>query len=166
MLKNQIIFEGFNSGETDFAALEARSIPDARARLGRLLDRIVAGILAPPGATFNSLVIVGHSDRQDTLGMSCDDRRKSEHSAALRRAASAAEWILDRIDERLVAGGHPPVPDRGDIQNMTYELVFAGAGNLESVVPPADPYSTPPPQTAADRLRNRRVVFLVSPLIP
>jgi hypothetical protein len=165
MQRNMIIVQGFNSGETDFAALESRSSASTREHLSRLLDRLVRDIVAPRDTAFNSVVIVGHSDRQDLSTMSCDQRRYSEHEAALKRAASARGWLLDRIDDRLVAAGHARVQDRNDIQNMTWDMVFAGAGDLYLPAAGVSPYQTPPPQTEDQRRQNRRVVFLVSPAI-
>jgi len=166
MQRNTIAFDGFASGETDFATLHARSSQSRTDLLGRLLDRIVNGILAPADSEFNSVIVVGHGDRQDLSTMSCDQRRKSEHDAALKRAASATEWMLDEIDARLVNSGNPKVANRNDIQNMTWDMVFAGAGDLaQPGFGGIDPYGSPPPQTAQDRDSNRRVVFLVSPMI-
>jgi hypothetical protein len=165
MRTNVIVFDGFAAGETDFGALEARSDQDRRDVLNRLLDRIVAGVLAPAGTAFNAIVVVGHSDRQDLARLSCDERRQSEHSAAERRASSAAIFLFKQINERLVNSGNPKIADPNDIQNTTLTAVFAGSGELTRPSGGGEPYATPAPQNEEDRARNRRVGFIVSPEI-
>ena len=100
-------FPGYHAGETDFDSVESRAPADERAKLQRLLDRLSEDVLNPTNGRTTSLIIVGHSDRQDTAAMSCNQRRKSEADAARDRAISAWEWTKVQVNGRLAVAGRP-----------------------------------------------------------
>jgi hypothetical protein len=144
-------FDGYEAGQTDFGTLLA-TVPQAE--LNNLLDitSIIAGqITAPAPGVFVSLIVTGHSDRQDRADFSCDQRRDSEIAAATERAVSAWEWIKADVATKVAASGG----NAGDWWEtsgfVTWGLVFAAAGMLK-FNPPSDD----------ERRLNRRVVVLSS----
>jgi hypothetical protein len=145
-------FSGYGSGVTDFATLLATTPQPALGELETVLD-IVAGQLGTPPTPnlFVSLIVVGHSDRQDRTDFTCDQRRTSEIEAARDRAVSAWEWIKARVTAKAAAAGVVAGDWWETSPHVTWGLVFAAAGMLKF----------PNPSTA-ERPLNRRVVVLVS----
>jgi hypothetical protein len=147
-----IKFAGYPAGQTDFNAIESAAPLADRAALQNVLNRIAAGIISPASGQFTSLIIVGHSDRQDLATMSCDERRKSEADAARSRAVSAWEWTKTQVNGRLAVAGRTLTAWWDEDPSLTWGLVYAGAGMLERELPANE----------EDRKLNRRVLFLVS----
>jgi hypothetical protein len=102
-----------------------------------------------------SLIVAGHSDRQDRADLSCDERRTSEADAAQSRASSAWEWIKARVAELTSIAGVEAGEWWDTSPHITWGLVYAGAGMLKFPVP-----------AAGERPQNRRVVVLVSQFAP
>jgi flagellar motor protein MotB len=142
---------GYTSGQTAFDPMFASVGLVERQQLLGVVQRIADGIADPAKGQLTSVVVVGHSDRQDLPSMSCDERRASEIAAARDRAVSAWDWVKARVTERLTVSG----VDAGDwwetAPSITWSLVFAAAGMLQH-----------DPPTPDERPLNRRVEFLVT----
>ncbi|GAA2427769.1 hypothetical protein [Streptomyces coeruleofuscus] len=140
--------DGYLSGQFDFAtALATHS--------QALQDDAMNAALAVAKAekfsgTFCTITVVGHSDRDDTPGLTQDQRRASELNASTKRAESARDWIFAQARQLLIDDGQP---DPGTISGLTRSFFFtqpAGAAQLKK----------PNPASETDRQRNRRVAFL------
>lgn len=152
MRHTAITIAGYPAGQTDFDPIFASAGLEERQQLLGLVQRIADGIVDQESGQFTSIVVVGHSDRQDLPSMTCDERRASEIAAARDRGVSAWEWMKARVTERLAVSG----VEAGDwwetAPSVNWSLVFAAAGMLQH-----------DPPTAEDQRRlNRRVMFLVS----
>lgn len=146
-----IKFSGYASGQTDFASVFNSSPAVEREQILSVIERIADAIIDPDNGQFTSIIIVGHSDRQDRADMSCDQKRASEIAAARDRASSAWEWVKGQVTARLAQSGITAENWWETSQRVTWGLVFAAAGMLEH-----DPPSEP------QRPLNRRVVMLIS----
>jgi flagellar motor protein MotB len=151
-----ITFDGFESGHTDFS--EVFNSPAAgvqREQFLGVIERIADGIIqADENRQATSIIVVGHSDRQDRADMNCDQRRASEIDASQKRAISAWELTKLAVVQRLAAAD-PPIDGTDWWENaphVTWGLVFAAAGMMQKN----------PPASEEERKMNRRVVFLVS----
>ena len=153
-----ITFDGYASGQTDFGTVYQAQTPEietAREQLLGVVERIADSIIqADENRAATSIIVVGHSDRQDLSSMNCDQRRSSEIAAARDRAVSAWEFVKQAVTERLAAA-NPPI-EAGDwwetAPAVTWGLVYAAAGMLRHD-PPAD---------ETQRRQYRRVVMLVT----
>lgn len=145
-------FAGYGSGATDFSALLASTAQGDLPALTAVLDMLAGQVVAPVGTRSSSIIVVGHSDRQDRSDLTCDARRASEIAAATDRAVSAWQWIKAQVSERTAQSG----VDAGEwwetTPQVTWGLVFAAAGMLHH----------DPPSGEQERAANRRVVLLVS----
>jgi flagellar motor protein MotB len=145
-----ITFDRYGSGVTDFSTVFT---PGPQADLLNQVITIMAGLITNPPANQNvSIIVTGHSDRQDQADLSCDDRRASEITAATDRASSAWEWIKQQVSISVSQSGVQPGDWWETSPHITWGLVFAAAGMLK-FDPPAD---------EDQRSQNRRVVILVS----
>lgn len=145
-------FSGFPAGVTDFGTLLQTTTQPDLAELESVLDIVSFQLTNPTPTPFVSLIVVGHSDRQDRSDFSCDQRRSSEIEASTARAVSAWEWIKARVTEKAAEQG----VDAGEWWEtspfVTWGLVFAATGMLKH----------PQPADEQQRLENRRVTVLVS----
>lgn len=146
-----IKFAGYQSGQSDFATVFDGGPEVEREQLLSVVERVADSIIEADSKQFTSIVVCGHSDRQDRSDMNCDQRRASEIAAARDRAVSAWEWLKARVTERLAQSGVDGGEWWDTSPRMTWAHVYAAAGMLE-FDPPND----------AQRLLNRRVIFLVS----
>jgi hypothetical protein len=144
-------FSGYRAGETDFASL-INAVPQAS--LQELVDvtRIIAGQLSSPIPNLNvSVIVTGHSDRQDRPDLSCDERRASEIAAARDRAASAWEWIKAEVTAAVAEDGVDAGQWWETSPHITWAVVPAATGTLKH-----------DPPSEEQRPENRRVMVLVS----
>jgi flagellar motor protein MotB len=146
-----ITFSGYDAGQTDFTPVFAASPQVEREQLLGVIERIADTIIQNDSNQFNSLIVVGHADRQDRADMNCDQRRKSESEAAELRAVSAFDFVKAAVTARLAQSGIVAGEWWDTAVDFRWGLVFAGAGMLLH-----------DPPTAEQRLLNRRVVMLVS----
>ena len=147
-----IKFSGYQPGQTDFATVFETAGETEREQILGVIELIADQIIESDSNQFASIVVTGHSDRQDRSDLSCDQRRASEITAARDRAVSAWEWVKVRVTERLAQSGIDAGEWWESSPRMTWAMVFAAAGMLEH----------DPPASEAERLQNRRVVMLVS----
>lgn len=151
MTPQSIIFSGFASGESDFAARYAAYAPDSPER--QALDSAVSSVAAiisagAAGKSFAAVTFIGYSDRNDTPGLSCDDRRASESKASVDRAVSANSWFTNAVAALI----DPPIDNWTDSDRFSWNITATGAALLQKD-PPAD---------EAERATNRRVSFEVN----
>jgi len=150
-----LTFDGYQSGQTDFGTLLAATPQADLNGLIFAIDTIARQITDPVPNLFLSLIVVGHSDRQDRGDLSCDERRASEASAAEARATSAWEWIKQEVAAAAARTGLDAGTWWEDSTHVTWGLVFAGAGMLRHN-----------PPSEEERPLNRRVVILLSIFSP
>lgn len=148
-------FAGYPAGNSDFAQLIATTQQPRLPRLGEVLTAVADQVANPVPHRNFSLIVAGHSDRQDRADLSCDQRRVSEAEAAQHRAVSAWEWIKARVVELAAVAGVDAGQWWETSPHVTWGLVYAGAGMLK--------FPTP---TGEERPLNRRVVLLVSRFDP
>jgi hypothetical protein len=146
-----IKFAGYEAGQTDFAPVFDRGAEVEREQVLSVVERIANAIIDPDNGQFTSIIIVGHSDRQDRTDMTSDQKRTSETIAARDRALSAWEWVKEQVRARLAQSGITAGDWWETSQRVTWGLVYAAAGMLEH-----------DPPTVVQRPLNRRVVMLVS----
>jgi flagellar motor protein MotB len=145
---------GYVSHEVDFAALFSRQ--------GQPLQNLIQDEVVTPLAnaelgdgTFCSVTVVGHSDRQDTPGMTPESRRADELAASRSRAESARDFIFNSFAEQVLQLGGVVPADLGSMQNGGIFTVAAGSADLVHTVPSDD-----------QRPENRRVEFLIAKFRP
>lgn len=151
MRLTSLTFDGYGSGETDFGTLINNS---SQAELGTLLDivQIIVGLLTNPVPNqFLSIIITGHSDRQDRTDLNCDQRRASEVTAARDRAISAWDWIKQMVSSKATQAGIQVGEWWETSPHITWGMVYAAAGMLQ--------FDSPSDE---ERKLNRRVVMLIS----
>jgi flagellar motor protein MotB len=146
-----ITFDGYASGQTDFVTLLGAGPQPGFADLDDVMTIIAGQITTPVPNLHVSLIVVGHSDRQDRADLGCDQRRASEIEAARDRAVSAWDFIKTAVNAKVTAAGGTAGEWWETSPHVKWGLVFAAAGMLVHD-PPAD----------AERALNRRVVVLVS----
>jgi flagellar motor protein MotB len=151
-----ITVAGYPAGQTEFEPMFASAELVERQQLLGVVQRIADSIVEPETGRFTSIVVVGHSDRQDNPTMGCDEKRASEIAAARARGTSAWEWVTGRVSERLAVAGVEADEWWETASSVGWSLVFAAAGMLEH----------DPPASEEERLLNRRVVFVVGTLDP
>ncbi|SIO63199.1 hypothetical protein SAMN05443247_09628 [Bradyrhizobium erythrophlei] len=138
---------GYNSHETDFQALINRR-PDLQVpEVSVIIDSAFEAFENTGGNKSAAVVIVGHSDREDSPGLTDEQRRASELQASQARADSASAWL----NSVAQASGMQIEVEWKGVATVAVEAIGAGASNLAQ-----------PPVTEQDRLNNRRIVFLVS----
>lgn len=145
-------FAGFPAGITDFQTLLNTTPQPGLAELDFVLDIVAGQLTNPMPNQFVSLIVVGHSDRQDRTDFNCDQRRTSEIEASKARAISAWEWIKETVIVKAAASGVAADDWWETSPHVTWGLVFAAAGMMHN----------PNPMGEAQRAANRRVVVLVS----
>lgn len=147
-----LTFDGYGSGETDFSTLISGSSPPDLNALNNVVTIMAGQITQPVPNQFVSIIVTGHSDRQDQADLSCDERRASEIKAATDRAQSAWDWIKQQVSLIVSESGGQAGDWWETSQHMTWAQVFAAAGMLLH----------DPPTSEDDRSHNRRVVILAS----
>ena len=146
MASTSIEFAGYVSGNTDFGTAYA---DPANSGSHDLLDAAVAVVVDTLNAGENpeyyvAIAVVGFSDRVDTAGVGCDERRSKEAEASLSRASSAWEWVKATVSSKLAA----PIDQWWDTSNsVSWMMVPTGAAVLVH----------DPPASDAECAANRRV---------
>ncbi|SDI25545.1 hypothetical protein SAMN05216603_12912 [Pseudomonas benzenivorans] len=149
------VVSAYVDGETDFATLLARRPLTANApELGWLVDAAYeAQYENPDGTKKCSILFVGHSDRNDTAGVSPSDRVRSEHERSKERAESARTWLLDRLNDRAQAAGQVLNLEWLEVDSVVAFAVGVGASQLAKE-----------PVAMNDRLFNRRIYIVLEGL--
>lgn len=147
---------GYGSHETDFKTLFDT--------LGSSLQNLIFDEVVTPAASaeatstgqFCAVMILGHSDRVDSPGLTSEQRRADELTASASRAESARNWLFNEIAELVqVQGGVVPA-DISSLQSVS--LLTAACGSADLI------HTTP--SSPAERAENRRVQFFVSTFSP
>jgi hypothetical protein len=146
-----ITFDGYGAGQTDFGTLISTTPQAGLNELLAVLTVITGQVTQPVANQFISIIVVGHSDRQDNTDFSCDQKRASEIAAAADRATSAWDWIKLEVTSQASQAGFDVGEWWETSPQVTWGLVFAAAGMLRHDPPSED-----------ERPLNRRVVILVS----
>src|SRR5215217_2805274 len=102
---------GFQSRQFDFPALHAQLSQTARDLLEVMVESAVTAESDPDAGRFCSIIIAGHSDRNDTPGLSSEARRADELQFSELRAESAQAWFFDQLFNRLQSQGFTPPVD-------------------------------------------------------
>ncbi|MFF7748374.1 hypothetical protein ACFZCP_03785 [Streptomyces sp. NPDC007971] len=147
---------GYGDHETEFKTLFDT--------LGSALQNLIFDEAVTPAASaesgsagqFCAVMILGHSDRVDTPGLTPEQRRADELAASTSRAESARDWLFDQIAELVLAAGGIVPADIASLQNVALPIAACGSADLIHVTP-ASP---------AERAENRRVQFFVSTFSP
>jgi hypothetical protein len=151
-----LTFAGYPSGKTSFAELLS-TVPQPQMNdLLEVTSLITEQVRAPVPNRFISVIVTGHSDRQDRADFDCNQRRASEIQAARDRAVSAWEWIKAEVATELGADAAQAGEWWETSPQMTWGLVYAAAGMLQH----------DPPGGEDERSQNRRVVILTSVFNP
>jgi hypothetical protein len=149
---------GFDAEQFDFPALLA-DLPGAQDFLGsEFLDPLFDAEGADGFGTsceqrrYCSVLIIGHSDRNDEPGLTSEERRAKELQFSELRAQSAAAWLLSQLQDRLQNQGITFPADWPSGVNVGLELVSAGAADLKFTTPANE----------SERKENRRVAFTIA----
>ncbi|MFJ9105641.1 hypothetical protein ACIRJM_45160 [Streptomyces sp. NPDC102405] len=158
MTKETVDFtaDGYGDHETDFKTL-FDTLPSSLQNL--IFDQAVTPAASAESAAtgqFCAIVILGHSDRVDTAGLTPEQRRADELTVSTKRAESAKNWLFDQIAELVLAAGGVVPADIASLQNVSLRTAPCGSANLIHLTP-----SSP-----AERAENRRVQFFVSTFSP
>jgi hypothetical protein len=148
----EIIIDGFNSGETDFATrLQQSGMEQA------FLDTIVSPVVDTMTSATETVIILvnGHSDRVDDAGLSREQRRVKELTASAERTDSAKAEVLRRVQVQLAAQGLAVAPQMSD--RVQFVDISSGAAQLEKS---GDILSN------EDRRINRRVILRTLRFVP
>jgi hypothetical protein len=151
------VIRGYASQQFDFGpVLAAQSQLTQDAFNDEVISACVDAELDPAAGKFCSVTVVGHSDRNDTAGLSAEQRRENERQNSELRAESASSFVFDQIFDGVQSGGGTPPVDQASMQNVTIFTVAAGSASL----------IVPTPADENDRQQNRRVQFLVTKFAP
>jgi len=152
---NDVTIDGFDSHRTStkdaFLALPAERIQQFEANI---LNPMVAAHLDPAGARRVAVVVIAHSDRQDSPGMSDDARRQDEARISGQRADDATLFLFNQFLDEIQRAGGQLIDADGLFDNslaVSVVRVAAGAGHLVHASPGND---------ESLRRQNRRVVFI------
>ena len=137
--------DGYTPGDVDFGVRVDALAPDTRETFDRAVHDFVRALFTDAlSQPFGSLVVVGHSDRQDAPGMTHREAQASEAAASRARADSAWAWLHATISQQ--AGPELAGWEDGSAK-VTSLVVSAGSGQLVH----------PDPVAEEQRLQNRRV---------
>ncbi len=145
MVLRSFTIHGYPPGDVDFATGLTRLDPATREAFDQAVHDVTralfTGALDQPYA---SLVVVGHSDRQDIAGLTHQQAQADEAEASRARADNAWAWLHATISAQAgpqLAGWE----ERSS--KATWLVVSAGSGQLVH----------PDPVMEEQRLLNRRV---------
>ena len=147
---------GYGSHKTDFKELFDT--------LGSPLQNLIFDEAVTPAASaeaasagqFCAIMILGHSDRVDTPGLTPEQRRADELAASTSRAESARDWLFNEIAALVQAQGGVVPADIPSLQSVSLQTAACGSAELIHTTP-SDP---------TKRAENRRVKFFVSTFSP
>jgi flagellar motor protein MotB len=149
---------GFVAGEVDFPALFDRQPLVTQEQIIRLVvDRCIQAEIVPDAGIFCSVVVIGHSDREDTPGLTSEQRRAKELESSQSRADSALEWLFTQLFDALEGADATAPVDWPSAQNVAVATLASGAADLVNKVPGLDEEL---------RRQNRRVVFMTKSFSP
>jgi flagellar motor protein MotB len=120
------VLAGYGAGEIDFNVRLEQSSEQARISVD---DKIFFPLLAVLDSPDQSavLVIIGHSDRVDTEGLTREQRRQQELKVSEDRAHNAFEAVKQIIRENFPEF----VPlDISDLPQLTFVIISSGAAVL------------------------------------
>jgi len=147
---DELIFSGFASQHIDFPTVLNDSditAPEKRDQLDAMIEAATAAESDLLSGTFFCMLIVGHSDRDDTPGRSPEQRRQLELDNSGLRAESAEAFVMDAIFQRLQAQGIAAPVSADSLQFVQLRRIACGAADLL--------FTTP--EDEGERLANRRV---------
>lgn len=152
-MKSRFVVEirGYLSHETDFPTLLNRRPDLQNPAITAIIDSAFEAFENSDGTKSAVVVIVGYSDREDSPGLTDEQRRASELQASQARADSASAWLLDKVNSIAQGIGMQIEIDWKGVATVAMESIGVGASDLAQ-----------PPVTENDRLNNRRIRFLVS----
>jgi flagellar motor protein MotB len=165
MAQQQSVIEipGYASQQTDFATHLATVSPNV---VQFLEDEFVQPMFDAEGAgdfgtpldqrSWCSVLVVGHADRYDVSGATPEQRRAIELENSQKRAASASEWLLNRLADRLQAANATIPADWGSTVNVVMRTVACGSADLKNLVPANED----------ERKENRRVELSIAVFRP
>ncbi len=152
--------DGYGSDDTNFDSALLNAPPESS-------SAFEAEIIAPIIEVLDSadqtavLLVTGHGDRVDTVGLTREQRRQQELDVSFTRSANAKQSV-----QRIVAirRGSPPEISENELFDLFREikqLVFStrGAG-AAGLVQAGDPL------TEEQRRQNRRVAFTLIRFLP
>jgi outer membrane protein OmpA-like peptidoglycan-associated protein len=142
--RHSVELEGFHDGESDFRAFIVRRTDLHVPEVTTIIDTVVEAFENSSGDKSCAVVILGHSDQAFNPPL--------ELVRSQERADTAAAWLLDKLNQVLIASSQPPVASWRDVDRVAVEAVGLGAAHL----------LVPSPANEFDRQQNRRVVFLVT----
>ncbi|MGW2580966.1 hypothetical protein ACWCYZ_06440 [Streptomyces virginiae] len=126
---------GFAAGRNDFAQLFAT---EPQSEQDEIEKDPLGGAKAEKFATLHRVItVVGHSDRDDTRGLTADQRRADEPSASTERAESARNWVFQKIRQLPIDDGQTPPTTPADLRRTSlssapgpraWVVSFAGGG--------------------------------------
>lgn len=123
---SSVILAGYGAGEIDFMV----RLGQASELIGvEIDDKIFFPLLAVLNSPDQSavLVVVGHSDRVDTEGLTREQRRQQELKASEDRAFNAVEAVKQIIRDNLPE--FAPL-DIDQLQQLTFVIIPSGAAQL------------------------------------
>ena len=121
-----MILAGYGSGEIDFMMRLGQSDELVRTEIdNKILFPLLAVLNSPDQSAV--LVIVGHSDRVDTEGLTREQRLKQELRASEDRAFNDVEAVKQIIRDNLPR--FAPL-DIDPIQQLTFVMIPSGAAQL------------------------------------
>jgi flagellar motor protein MotB len=148
-----LTFDGYASGKTDFPDDVGPGVPiETFTTLVAAIDTMASLVANPEDGRHVSIVIIGHSDLNDTSGLTVAQRRASEQEAATDRAVSMWEAIKQQVADKVTAMGAEPGDWWESSGNITWALVYAGIGQPKFRSP----------SNESQRAANRRVTVLIS----
>src|SRR5438094_357027 len=119
----EAVVDGYLSGETDFLVrLGQADVEVEEAFETAIMQPLLAVLSSPDQAAV--LTITGHADREDTEGLTREQRRQQEFEASDARAISAAEGVQQKIRDRF---GGPLPADFDQVQQLAILDRPAGA---------------------------------------
>lgn len=141
---------GYEPHKFDFPELHARLDPAVQGLIQTMIEAAVTAEAFPDQGRYCHITVVGHSDRNDSPGLSAEARRADERQFSELRAESAQAWFFNEVFTRLQAEGHVAPVDMASMRNVDIETVACGSAILEH----------PTPASEDQRRVNRRVHFV------
>jgi hypothetical protein len=146
-----IVLFGYHAHEPDFPPALARLSPPHREVIDKL-PKIIFNVQEDPSAqSFCSMVILGMSDREDTAGLTPEQRRDSESAVSFARAMSFDQWLLQNVNDLFQAMGRPLALAWEDFDRVFVHSTGIGASQL----------SFKTLQNETERRHNRRLEIII-----
>jgi len=145
---------GYGDHQFDFPALHPELPQEVRDLLEVVIESAVTAESDPEAGRFCSIVLAGHSDRNDS-GLSPEQRRADELEASTLRAESARAFLFDQLFTRLQSGGFLPPVDLASMRNVDMNVVSCGSADLNHPTPSNE-----------QRPQNRRVQISATMFTP